>query len=98
MMTAFVHNHLDKQYAEIVKGAFPNMGGDVDEQQAGTITEVVRPKGSSPKVLFSAIGGTMGLILIIAVAVAVIVYRGRMMKKKEEKKLLIPKETGHVLA
>ena len=96
VMAEFVHDHLNEQYVEVVERVFPNMGGDVDKEQAGTMTEVVRPKGSSHIVLFSAVGGAIVLVLIIAVA-SILVYRGRLMKKKVEKELE-PTKTGDVLA
>ena len=96
VVAEFVHDHLNEQYVEVVERVFPNMGGDVDKEQAGTMTEVVRPKGSSHIVLFSAVGGAIVLVLIIAFA-SILVYRARLMKKKAEKELE-PKKTGDVLA
>ena len=93
VMNVFVHQHLNKKYAEVVERVFPNMGGDVDKEQTGTITEVVRPQRSSHVVLFSAVGGAMVVLLIIVVAI--VVYRGRVMKKKALKKIE-PKKTGHI--
>ena len=83
VMEEFVHEHLNKEYVEIVDRAFPNMGGDVNKQQAGTITEVVRPQEGSHIVLFSTLGSAMVVLLIIAVVA--LVYRARMMKKAEKK-------------
>ena len=97
-MEEFVHQHLNKKYVKVVDQVFPNMGGDVNKEQAGTITEVVRPKENSHIVLFAAVGSAMVVVLAIAVAVAVSVYRGRMMKKKKAGKELEPKKTGDVLA
>ena len=82
VMKEFVHNHVNSKYAEIVQRQFPNMGGDVSKQQAGTITEVVRPHESSHIVLFSIVGSAMVALLIIAVAV--VAYRVRMKKTKKE--------------
>ena len=82
VMKEFVHNHVNSKYAEIVQRQFPNMGGDVSKQQAGTITEVVRPQESSHIVLFSIVGSAMVALLIIAVAV--VAYRVRMKKTKKE--------------
>ena len=42
VMEDFVREHLNKKYVEVMKREFPNMGGDVNRHQAGTITEVVR--------------------------------------------------------
>ena len=83
VMKDFVQEHLNKKYAEIVERVFPNIGGDVDKEQAGTMTEVVRQQESSHIVLFSAVCSAMVLLLIVAVAV--LLYRGRMLKKAEEK-------------
>ncbi|XP_078373275.1 uncharacterized protein LOC144656904 [Oculina patagonica] len=91
----FVHDHLNKEYVEIVERVFPNMGGDVEKDQAGTITEVVLPQKRSHIVLFSAVGGAMVMLLIVAVAV--LLYRRRLMKKKAAEGLE-PKTTGDVLA
>ena len=82
VMKEFVHDHVNSKYAEIVEREFPNMGGDVSKQQAGTITEVVRPQESSHIVLFSIFGSAMVALLIIAVAV--VAYRVRMKKTKKE--------------
>ena len=84
VMKEFVHEHLNKKYAEVVERVFPNMGGDVDKEQAGTMTEVVCPKKSNHIVLFSVIGSAMVVLLIIA-AVAVLLYRARIVKKAEKK-------------
>ena len=96
VMEEFVHQHLNKKYAKVVDQVFPNMGGDVNKEQAGTITEVVRPKENSHIVLFAAVGSAM--VVVLAIAVAVSVHRGRMMKKKKAEKELEPKKTGDVLA
>ena len=85
VMAEFVHGHLEEKYALVVERVFPNMGGDVNKQQAGTITEVVRPHKGSPIVLFSAVGGAM--VAFVIIAVAFLVYRLRVMKKKAVKNL-----------
>lgn len=82
VMAEFVHEHLNKEYVEIVDRAFPNMGGDVNKQQAGTITEVVCSKESSHTILLSTLGSAMVVLLIVAIFV--LVYRTRMMKKGEK--------------
>ncbi len=94
-MEEFVHQHLNQEYVKVVDRVFPHMGGDVNKEQAGTITEVVRPKGSSYIVLFAAVGSAM--VVVLAIAVAVFIYRGRLMKKKAERELE-PKKTGDVVA
>ncbi|XP_078374078.1 uncharacterized protein LOC144657599 [Oculina patagonica] len=83
VMKEFVHEHLNKKYAEVVEREFPNMGGDVNKEQAGTLTGVVRPQESSHVAVFSVVGSAMVVLLIAAVAV--LLYRGRMMKKAEKK-------------
>ncbi|KAL9971238.1 hypothetical protein ACROYT_G023741 [Oculina patagonica] len=82
VMAEFVHEHLNKEYAEVVNRVFPNMGGDVNKVQAGTITGVVRPQESSHVALFSAVSSAMVVLLIVAVTV--LLYRRRMMKKAEK--------------
>ncbi|XP_078374090.1 uncharacterized protein LOC144657610 [Oculina patagonica] len=84
VMAEFVHEHLNKEYVEVVEQVFPKMGGDVEKEQAGTITEVVRPQRSSHLVLFAVVGGAMVVLLVIAVAT--LLYRVRVMKKKAEEK------------
>ena len=78
VMAEFVHGHLNKEYVEIVERVFPNMGGDVSKQQAGTITEMVRPQESSHIILFSALGSATVVLLILVVAA--MVFRMRMRK------------------
>ena len=95
-MNEFVHDHLKKEYVKVVERAFPKMGGDVSKQQAGTITEVVRPQKSSHIVLFSVVRGAMVVLLIIAVAV--LVFRARMTKKKKAEKGLEPKNAPEASA
>lgn len=96
VMNEFVHDHLNKEYVEVVERAFPNMGGDVSKQQAGTVAEVVRPQKSSHIVLFSIVGSAMVVLLIIAVAL--LVFRVRMMKKKKAEKGLEPKKAQEASA
>ena len=81
-MAEFVHEHLNKEYAEVVEQVFPNMGGDVNEEQVGTITEVVRPHVSSHSALFFAVGSAM--LVLLNIAVAILVYRGRTRMKAEK--------------
>ena len=82
VMAEFVHGHLNREYVEVVERVFPNMGGDVNKQQAGTITEVVRVQETSQTVLFSVTGSAMVTLLIIAVAV--LLYRARVKAEKEQ--------------
>ena len=77
-MTEFVHGHLNRDYVVLVERGFPNLGGDVSKQQAGTIAEVVRPQESSHIVLFSVAISVMVVILIILIAVTVFMHHSRM--------------------
>ena len=92
VMNEFVHDHLNKEYVVVVERVFPNMGGDVNKQQAGTITEVVRPRKSSHTVLFSVVGSAMVVLLIIAAAV--LVYRARVKAVKELEPKKAPEATA----
>ena len=83
VMEEFVHAHLNKPYMEIVDRAFPNMGGDVEKSEAGTMAELVRSRGRSQIPLFIAVGCAIALFLLI-VLVAVLVYRLRVLKKKKQ--------------
>ena len=85
VMKEFVRGHLNKNYAAEVERVFPNMGGDVDKEQAGTMTEVVREQENSHILLFSVAGSAMVVLLLIA-AVAAFLYRTRMVKKAEKKR------------
>lgn len=42
VVAQFVLEHVNEKYAAIVKQEFPNFGGDVENKESGTITEVVR--------------------------------------------------------
>ena len=83
VMVEFVHAHLSQKYLAIVERAFPNIGGDVEKSEAGTITEVVRSHGRSHTVLISAASCAMAMVLIIIV-VAALVNRRRVSRKKKE--------------
>ena len=84
VMEEFVHSHVNRRYATIVEREFPNLGGDVSKQQAGTITEAVRSQnGGSHLIVFATLGSVMVLLMIFAVGV--LIYRTRVMKKKAEK-------------
>ena len=83
VMKEFVHDHLNKEYIEVVERVFPNMGDDVNNKQAGTITEVVRPQQNSYVMLFSILGGAMVLVLILAVII--LLYHVQMRNKAEKK-------------
>ena len=79
----FVHAHLNKPYMEIVDRLFPKMGGDVEKSEAGTVSEVVRPRAGNHVLIFSAVGCAIALFLLIIVVVF-LVYRLRALKKKKE--------------
>ena len=79
----FVHAHLNKPYMKIVERVFPNIGGDVEKSEAGTVSEVVRPRGRNHILIFSAVGCAIALFLLIVV-VAFLVYRLRVLKKKKQ--------------
>ena len=83
VMEEFVHAHLNKPYMEIVDRLFPNIGGDVEKSGAGTVSEVVRPRGGNHILIFSAVGCAIALFLLIVVVVF-LVYRLRVLKKKKE--------------
>lgn len=87
VMVEFVHAHLSRKYLAIVEHAFPNIGGDVEKSEAGTITEVVRSHGRSHTVLISAAGSAMAMVLIVTVG-AVLVNHRRVSRKKKEMKPL----------
>ena len=82
VMAEFVQEHVNRKHAEVIERIFPNMGADVSKQQAGTITEVVRPQESSYIALFSVVGSALVVLLIIAVAL--LVYRMQNAKKAEQ--------------
>ncbi|XP_068675889.1 uncharacterized protein [Montipora foliosa] len=82
IMEEFVHEHLNRKYVVMVENAFPNMGGDVDKDETGTITEVVREKGTNNVLLFSAVGCAVAGLLIAVVA-SVLLYRMRVKGKQK---------------
>ena len=74
VMAEFVREHVNKRYVGIVEVVFPNMGGDVSKEEAGTITETVRPKGMRSIMLMSAAGSAIvGFLLVVLIAA--ILYR-----------------------
>ncbi|XP_078375083.1 uncharacterized protein LOC144658532 [Oculina patagonica] len=82
VMAEFVHEHLNREYIEVVERVFPNMGGDVNKQQAGTITEVVRPQSSCHQVLFSSLGITIVVFLDLFLVIALIALYHMQKKSK----------------
>ena len=76
----FVHEHLNPKYRVIVDHMFPNIGGDVEKSETGTITELVRPQKKSNALLFLAVGSAIAIVLII-VAAAFFVRRARVTQK-----------------
>ena len=83
VMEEFVHAHLNKPYMEIVERVFPNMGGDVEKTEAGTVSEVVRPREKSNILLFSVVGCAIALLLLIVI-LAALMYRLRLLKKEKQ--------------
>ena len=74
VMAEFVREHVNKKYVYIVDVVFPNMGGDVSKEEAGTISETVRPKETRSILLISAVGSAIvGFLLVLLVAA--ILYR-----------------------
>ena len=80
MMEEFVHDHLNAKYKVIVDNIFPNIGGDVEKAQVGTVTELVRPQRKSHTMLYLAVGSATAMALIV-IAAAVFVYRARAARK-----------------
>ena len=76
----FVHEHLNPKYRVIVDHMFPNIGGDVEKSETGTITELVRPQKKSNTLLFLAVGSAIAMVLII-VSAAFLVRRARVTGK-----------------
>ena len=66
-MEEFVHAHLNKPYMKTVDRVFPNIGGEVEKSEAGTMSEVVLPRRRSYILLFSAVGCAIALFLLIVV-------------------------------
>ena len=90
----FVHAHLNKPYMEIVDRVFPNIGGDVEKSEAGTVSEVVHPRGRSHILLFSAVGCAVALLLLIVI-LAALMYRLRVLKNKKQIKEPHPTLPAH---
>ena len=80
IMEEFVHEHLNPKYRVIVDHMFPNIGGDVEKSESGTITELVRPQEKSNTLLFLAVVSAIAMVLII-VAAAFLVRRARVTGK-----------------
>ena len=64
----------------IVDHMFPNIGGDVEKSETGTITELVRPQKKSNPLLFLSVGSAIAMVLII-IAAAFLVRRARVTGK-----------------
>ena len=80
IMEEFVHEHLNPKYRVIVDHMFPNIGGDVEKSETGTITELVRPQEKSNPLLFLVVGSAVAMVLII-LAAAFLVRRARVTRK-----------------
>ncbi|KAL9971244.1 hypothetical protein ACROYT_G023747 [Oculina patagonica] len=76
VMEKFMRKHLPKGHMKDIR--IPNMGGDD--------VEVVRKEGRNRMLLLSSIGVAMVMIGLILV-VGLLIYRKRMVKKKEQKEL-----------
>ena len=85
IMEEFVHEHLNPKYRVIVDQMFPNIGGDVEKSQTGTITELVRPQEKSNTLLFLTVGSAIAMVLII-VAAAFLVRRAKVTRKEKTAK------------
>ena len=80
LMKEFVYEHMNPKYRMIVNHMFPNIGGDVEKSETGTITELVRPQKKSNTLLFLAVGSAIAIVLII-VAAAFLVRRRKVTGK-----------------
>ncbi|XP_067033979.1 uncharacterized protein [Acropora muricata] len=80
VVNEFVNEHMNPKYRAIVDHMFPNIGGDVEKSETGTITELVRPQEKSNPLLFVAVGSAIAIVLII-VAAAFLVRRARVTGK-----------------
>lgn len=74
---------MNKKYVVIAEDVFPNMGGDVSKEEAGTITETVRPKGMRSIMITVAVGGAIaGFLLVVLIAVVLYHKKCRRGNKK----------------
>ncbi|XP_044173936.1 uncharacterized protein LOC114966619 [Acropora millepora] len=80
VVNEFVNEHMNPKYRAIVDHMFPNIGGDVEKSETGTITELVRLQEKSNALLFVAVGSAISIVLII-VAAAFLVRRARVTGK-----------------
>ena len=78
----FVHEHMNPKYRMIVDHMFPNIGGDVENSESGTITELVRPQEKTNALLFLAVSSAVAMVLII-IAAAFLVRRARVTRKSK---------------
>ena len=89
VMEEFVHEHMNPKYRVIVDHIFPNIGGDVEKSENGTISELVRPQEKSHTLLLLAVGSAIAMVLII-LAAAFLVHRTRVKGKAKMAKDLHP--------
>ena len=84
--TYHVQKHLKKKYVEVVKTVSPNMGGYVERKEGGQKTEVVRPPIKQHIVPLSVVGISIGVLVLLAVAIMVcgVQVVGRNTKKEVE--------------
>ena len=76
----FVHEHMNPKYRVIVEDIFPNIVGDVEKSESGTISEMVLPQKKTHTLLFLTVGSTIAIVLII-LAAAFLVRRARVTGK-----------------
>ena len=91
-MAEFIREHVNQKYLAIVKDVFPNMGGDVTKEEAGTITETVRPKGMKCIMFVAAVGSAI-VGFMFGLFVAAIPYRKKYFE--ETRKCRICKQATH---
>ena len=80
VVNEFVNEHMNPKYRAIVDHMFPNIGGDVEKSETGTITELVRPQEKSNPLLFLVVGSAVAMVFII-IAAAFLVRRVRVTRK-----------------
>ena len=83
VVAEFIREHVNKKYVVIAEDVFPNMGNDVSKEEAGTITETVRPKGMRSIMITVAVGGAIaGFLLVVLIAVVLYHKKCRRGNKK----------------
>ena len=82
VMEEFVHEHMNPKYRVILENIFPNIGGDVEKSESGTISEMIRPQKKTHTLLFLAVVSAIAIVLII-MAAAFLVRRARVTGKRK---------------